>query len=147
MSDTSATTPGAPDPALEQQRAALFAGLVMQQANMALTFLGKEQRPDGDSPGVDLPTASMFIDTLEMLEARTRGNLSPGEAALLKQTLTTLRISFVQASPAPAAMASPPPTAPESAAATTAPPVESAEPGQTAAAEDAEARKKFVKHY
>ncbi len=136
---------GAPD-AAEQQRTALFASLVMQQANMALTFLGKGQHGDAESPGVDLPTASMFIDTLEMLEARTRGNLSPEEAGLLKQTLTTLRISFVQASSSPAAKA-PSPSPAEPAAPPAEPSADSVEPGQTAAAQDAEARRKFVKRY
>src|SRR5207237_8838946 len=39
----------------------------------------------------------LFIDLLEMLEAKTKGNLSQEESALLKQTLMTLRMSFVEA--------------------------------------------------
>ena len=150
MSDTRANAPGTSDSAIEEQRAALFASLVMQQANMALSFLGEGPRSGDDAPGVDLATASLFIDTLDMLEARTRGNLSPEEAALLKQTLTTLRIRFVQASAAaPAAKASPPrATQPsEPAAATTAPAPEATESGKAGETESAETRKKFVKHY
>ena len=39
----------------------------------------------------------MFIDQLEMIEAKTKGNLSKEEDALLKHTLMTLRLSFVEA--------------------------------------------------
>ncbi len=150
MSDTPAHPPGTSDSSIEEQRAALFANLVMQQANMALSFLGERPRSGDDAPAVDLPTASMFIDTLDTLEARTRGNLSPEEAALLKQTLTTLRIRFVQASSAvPAAKASSPPATPpsEPAAAPTAPAPESTESGKPGETASAETRKKFVKHY
>lgn len=150
MSDSPTNAPGTSSSAVEEQRVALFANLVMQQANMALSFLGEGPQPGNDAPAVDLPTASMFIDTLDMLEARTRGNLSPEEAALLKQTLTTLRIRFVQASSAaPAAKPSPSVAAPstEPAAAATEHSAAATESGKAAEAGSAETRKKFVKHY
>ena len=45
----------------------------------------------------DLDAAQAFIAQLDMLEAKTQGNLSPDESALLKQSLTTVRMAFVQA--------------------------------------------------
>lgn len=110
-----------------EARSALFANLVLQQTNMALMFLGKAPGPEGMTPPRDLEAASLFIDTLEMLAEKTKGNLSSHEAEFLQQSLTTLRLYYVEtveapaaepAQPAPAAPAAPPPPpadAPESA--------------------------------
>lgn len=76
---------------------ALFAGLVMQQTNMALMFLGRLPHPEKGETLIDLDAARLFIDTLEMLENRTRGNLNDEEAKLLKQSLTTVRLAYVEA--------------------------------------------------
>jgi hypothetical protein len=88
----------------------------------------------------------MFIDQLEMLEVKTRGNLKADEAKLLKQSLMTLRLAFVQAidSPSPSTAAekpnesAAPAQTPESAIA----PDQSSTPGS-----EEEARKKFSKKY
>jgi len=45
----------------------------------------------------DLEAAQLFIGQLEMLEAKTRGNLNKTEETLLKQTLMSLRMTFVEA--------------------------------------------------
>ena len=70
----------APVPAAAEARSALFANLVLQQTNMALMFLGKTPGPEGMTPPRDLEAASLFIDTLEMLAEKTRGNLDAHEA-------------------------------------------------------------------
>jgi hypothetical protein len=130
------------DPA--QRQSALFGSLVLQNANMAWMFLGRMPHPDTGKTELNLEAASMFIDTLEMLEAKTRGNLDPEESALLKETLTTLRFSFVAtAENQPDGAAPNAPTAPSPPAAT----AESAPAEPAAQAADAEARKKFVKRY
>src|SRR6266513_3525420 len=77
--------------------AALFVQLVMQQSNMALMLLGKVAHPETGQVVKDVEAARLFIDQLEMLEAKTKGNLSKEEEALLKQTLMTLRLNFVEA--------------------------------------------------
>ena len=46
---------------------------------------------------VNLEAARDTIDTLEALEARSRGNLEPDEARVLKQALTDLRLNYVEA--------------------------------------------------
>ena len=81
----------------------LFGNLIMQQAGMAMIFLGVTPHPETKQKVVDLDAAQIFIAQLEMLEAKTRGNLTADEAAILKQSLTTVRMAFVQAVGSPAA--------------------------------------------
>ena len=45
-----------------------------------------------------LAVARQLIDTLVMLEEKTKGNLSSEETEALRSSLTNLRISFVRAS-------------------------------------------------
>lgn len=126
----------------EERLTALFASMVMQQTNMALIFLGQSPHPDTGRVERDLDAARMFIDQLEMIEAKTKGNLTPQEDKLLKQSLTTLRMAFVEAvdQAAPAAAAA-------SATATQSEPSPAAAGQTTAAPEADESRKKFVKKY
>src|ERR1051326_9119762 len=94
------SSPGAEPPSeeltREQMMSALFAGMVIQQGNMALTFLGKLPHPETNETIRDTETAKVFIDQLEMLEVKTKGNLDRREEALLKQTLMTVRLAFVE---------------------------------------------------
>ncbi len=111
MSDPSANADPMAELSPEEMQGALFANLVMQQVSTALMYLGQLPMPEGQEPVVDLERAQMFIDQLEVLEAKTRGNLTKTEEQLLKQSLTDLRLAFVQVS-ARAAKSSPPPSAP-----------------------------------
>ena len=83
-------------------RSALFAHMVMQQSSMAMMLLGKTAHPETGQMVRDLEAAKFFIDQLEMLEVKTKGNLSQEEAALLKQSLMSLRMAFVESVDAPA---------------------------------------------
>src|SRR5438067_480703 len=80
---------------------ALFAHLVVQQANMAMMMMGQTPHPETGQSMRDLEAAKLFIDTLEMIEGKTRGNLSAQEQNLLKQTLMNARMAFVEAANAP----------------------------------------------
>ena len=126
----------------EEIMSALFANMVVQQTNLALMLLGKVPNPETGQPMQDLDAAKMFIDQLEMLEAKTRGNLNRHEEKLLGQSLTSLRLAFVEAIEAPArAEQNPPepirpPAAP--AGSTTA---------EVNAPSEEESRKKFTKKY
>jgi hypothetical protein len=138
----------------DQRITALFANLVMQQTNLALMFLGHVPHPESGKTVTDLDAAQMFIGCLEMLEAKTQGNLSAEEKGLLKQSLTAVRMAFVQAVEHPASpeAASQPAAAPSSAAPATAPAAapEQSAPGTGASATEgaeAESRKKFTKKY
>lgn len=75
----------------------LFVQMIMQTAEMALMFLGQRPHPETGKPVIELNAARMFIDQLEALEAKTKGNLSPEEDMMLKQSLMQARMAFVQA--------------------------------------------------
>jgi hypothetical protein len=47
---------------------------------------------------VDLPIAKQIIDTLGMLQEKTKGNLDPDEERLLKSVLYDLRMRYIQKS-------------------------------------------------
>lgn len=129
---------------------ALFAHLVMQQANMAMMMAGKVAHPETGQTMRDLEAAKLFIDTLEMLESKTRGNLSQPEQNMLKQTLMTVRMAFVEAANAPESSASVEKGAaaasgPQSEAGSAAP-APAAEKGSPST-EERESHKKFSKKY
>ena len=140
---TSATEGGA---GADKMMSALFASMVVQNSNMALIFLGETPNPQTGQTSQDLEHAKYFIDLLEMLAVKTKGNLDKQEDALLKQSLTHLRLSFVEAvehplKPAPpAATPATPPTDEQET-----PVTEPVLPGEATA--ESESRKKFSKKY
>ncbi|HBA85044.1 MAG TPA: DUF1844 domain-containing protein [Verrucomicrobia bacterium] len=95
-----------------EANAALFMHLVMTLATSALQHLGKIVNPTTQKAEVHLDAAQATIDMLDMLEVKTRGNLDPDESKMLKDTLTSLKLNYVetlQAAPA----TTPPPAAEE----------------------------------
>jgi hypothetical protein len=134
------------NPSREESMSAQFAGLVMQQTNLALMLLGKSPHPETQKTMLDIDGAKMFIDQLEMLEVKTQGNLKADEAKLLKQSLTALRLAFVEAIDSqPPSTAAEPPNEP---AAPAPPPESSITPDQASTPpSEGEARKKFSKKY
>lgn len=75
-----------------------FSGLALSLATSALFHLGLVADPETGEPGrKDLRLARHTIDTLELLQDKTRGNLTEEEAALLANLLTELRMRFVEA--------------------------------------------------
>src|SRR5882762_8958478 len=95
----------APEGQADEHSTALFAQLVLQQSNMALMLMGKVAHPQTGEVVQDIESARLFVDQLEMLETKTRGNLNKDESALLKQSLMTLRLAFVEAVESPSASA------------------------------------------
>lgn len=73
----------------------LFLGLVAQLQMQAWVHLGKVMHPATQKAEVDLDAAREAIDILGMLEAKTKGNLTIEENRFVQQTLTTLRLNFV----------------------------------------------------
>ena len=147
MSDPEGSTPFKGQAAREDITSVLFAQMVMQQANMAMMLLGKVPHPESGQTIKDIEAAQLFIDQLEMLERKTKGNLTKEESALLKQSLMSLRLAFVEAvEPSQQQAAASSTAAPPSPAQ----PKESATPPPTPATpsepED-EHRKKFTKKY
>jgi hypothetical protein len=119
---------------------------VVQQANMAMMLMGQTPHPETGQTMRDLEAAKLFIDMLEMLQAKTKGNRTPQEETMLKQTLMTVRMAFVEAANSANKPEKPAtPTAPASAQApNTAPESGIATPSSTPAEES---HKKFTKKY
>lgn len=122
----------------DEMMSALFAQLVVQQSNMAMLLMGKVPHPQTGQTVRDIEAARLFIDQLEMLETKTKGNLTKDEGHLLKQSLMSLRMAFVQAVESP----EPEEKKPETAAAPAEKKIESAQQ-----ATDEESKKKFTKKY
>ena len=123
----------------EEYLSSVFATMVMQLTNMAAMFMGKVPNPENNQMVVDLDAAQIFIDQLEMLEAKTKGNLDPEEQNILKQGLTLVRMAFVEAVESGQKQAAQP--------ASSAPPSPSPSPTTPPDADEGDARKKFTKKY
>jgi hypothetical protein len=74
----------------------LFINLVTMLSMSVMQQLGKLVDPAAGKAEVNLDAAQAAIDTLDMLEAKTRGNLDADEAKLMKDTLATLKLNFVE---------------------------------------------------
>ncbi|MGY8754034.1 MAG: DUF1844 domain-containing protein [Phycisphaerales bacterium] len=73
-----------------------FRGLLGILASQALMGLGMHQDPSGNGVMVDLEGSKFTIDLLDMLVAKTDGNLSEEEVTELKQLTQELQNRFVQ---------------------------------------------------
>jgi hypothetical protein len=96
MTDTNRSFEDAPVTEMEKHTA-LFAQMVMQSSSMAMVLMGRAPNPVTGKTEQDLDASRMFIEQLEMLEAKTKGNLTNEEQRLLKQNLMTVRMAFVGA--------------------------------------------------
>ena len=78
------------------RQAALFLQLVLGLQQSGMMALGKLMNPITRKIERHLDMAKDTIETLAALESRTRGNLEPDEARVLKQVLTELRMNYVE---------------------------------------------------
>lgn len=62
-----------------------------------LVRLGKVPDPQTNQPVVRLPLAKHFIDSLEVIQEKTKGNLSDVESGMLESMLFELRMLYVAA--------------------------------------------------
>ena len=100
---------------LDDIHAAMFAQLVMMFTSATLQHLGKLVNPALNKTEVNLEAAQASIDMLDMLAAKTRGNLKPDEDRMLIESLTQLKLNYVetqQAAGVPPPAASAPPASP-----------------------------------
>jgi hypothetical protein len=144
-----------------------FIEFILMQAENAALMLGLRPHPATGRPEKNLEMARIFIDQLEMIREKTRGNLSAEESKVLNKMLGDLQFAYVRVSgditaydsatmpkdendpaeteldapgltdPAPAATANPP-AAPETPA---------APPATMESAPEAENKKRFTKSY
>jgi hypothetical protein len=93
-----AQSPAGESPNAAEERAELppasFATLVHMFTSQALAALGQIPDPDGKRM-VHLDLAKHIIDTLAVVETKTKGNLDTEEAGMLGQVLYELRMLYV----------------------------------------------------
>ncbi len=82
-------TPEIPEPSFEL--------IIQQMAVPALMAMGIIESPDGQR-NRDLDVAKLYIDTLGILEQKTKGNLTADEKQMLDMALYEVRMQFVNAS-------------------------------------------------
>jgi hypothetical protein len=72
-----------------------FSSFVIGLATQALMFLGAVPDPRGGEVQKDPAEAATIIGVIEMLAAKTGGNLSEDEAKLVEEVLFELRMRYV----------------------------------------------------
>ena len=86
---------GASTPAREELPEARFDLFLSGLAMAALIALGDMPHPATRKQAANLPQAKYLIDTLGILDEKTKGNLSVDEAKLLKDALYQLRMRYL----------------------------------------------------
>ncbi len=76
----------------------LFTQLVIMFHAACMQQLGKVKHPVTEKIEKDLPAAQSTIDLLDMLYAKTKGNLSHEEEQLISQVIQELKLTYVQES-------------------------------------------------
>jgi hypothetical protein len=79
----------------------LFMGLVVSFQVSALQYLGKLVNPHTGKSERSLEGASAAIDMLDMLAAKTRGKLKAEEEKFLNETISHLKLNYVEESAKP----------------------------------------------
>ena len=74
-----------------------FAWLILQLAQLAAICFGDIADPSGERGESHLAGAGQVIETLGMLQEKTRGNLTAAESKSLEDLLYELRLRYVQA--------------------------------------------------
>jgi hypothetical protein len=89
-------------PTPQDMHKAMFMQLVIMLSSSAMQHLGKIINPMTGKTELNLEAAQATIDMVEMIEAKTKGNLDRDEERLLKNTLTTLKLNYVETAATPA---------------------------------------------
>jgi len=72
-----------------------FSSFVLGLYTHTLIFLGDIPHPETNEVSKNLEAAKQNIDILTILEDKTKGNLTPEEAQLMKEVLDMLRLQFI----------------------------------------------------
>jgi len=78
------------------QKELMFIGLLQSFVSSAWIQLGKQENPLTGKTEVNLKEAQFTIDMLEMIEMKTKGNLSDKEQQILKSALADLKMKYVE---------------------------------------------------
>jgi len=79
----------------DEKHPMLFSALVIMLHSAAMQQLGKIKHPVTGKVERHLPAAQDTIDMLDMLTAKTKGNLSTDEEKLLTQVVAELKLNYV----------------------------------------------------
>jgi hypothetical protein len=80
----------------DEMNKVLLSQLVIMLATSTLQQLGKLVNPATNKTEINLDSAQATIDLLDMLEAKTRGNLDSEEERLMRETIMSLKLNFVE---------------------------------------------------
>jgi hypothetical protein len=92
-------------PADAPKRSPAFENLVRMLGSNAAMVLGAYADPRTGQPMLDPEAAREFIDMLDALHEKTKGNLAPEEDSLLLDLLGKLKMTFLEVNQAVAAQA------------------------------------------
>jgi Domain of unknown function (DUF1844) len=73
-----------------------FASFVLSLGSSVLLHLGEAPNPMTNEMEKNIPLARHTIDIIEMLEEKTRGNLTESETKVINDLLYDLRIQYVK---------------------------------------------------
>jgi Domain of unknown function (DUF1844) len=128
-----------------------FIEFVMMHAQNAALFLGQIPNPKTGEAEINLDLARMFIDQLEMIQEKTRSNLTNEETMVLRNALSNLQMAYVEASgatqPQRAAQPKSPQPGPSQPAEQPTSNAPEHEPSIASSESETESRKKFTKSY
>ena len=71
-----------------------FTTFVLSMSTACMAHLGEVAGPGGGDGTVDLPMARQTIEIIEMLEEKTRGNLTGEEERILAQVIADLESAY-----------------------------------------------------
>lgn len=100
-----AKAPAQPAAAETPQRSAAFENLIRMLGSNAAMVLGAYADPRTGQPVIDPEAAREFIDMLDALYEKTKGNLAPEEDSILLDLLGKLKMTYVEINQAVAAQA------------------------------------------
>lgn len=72
-----------------------FAGFIMSLASQVFISMGEQPNPESGNMEEDLCLARDYIRILEILQEKTRGNLTEEERGLLDSILIDIRFKYV----------------------------------------------------
>ena len=78
------------------QTTELFQGLILSLSAGVMQHLGKTLNPITQKIEKNMPAAQATIDMLDMLEEKTRGNVTDDEGKLLRHVLGEPKLNYVQ---------------------------------------------------
>ena len=94
-----------PPPAEVPARSPAFENLVRMLGSNAAMVLGAYADPRTGQPVIDPESAREFIDMLDALHEKTKGNLAPEEDSMLLDLLGKLKMTYLEVNQAVAAQA------------------------------------------